>query len=45
MTWSSCKDEYMLNPGACDCECDKACKTDEYLDIKNCLCRKPLFGK
>ena len=23
----------------------KACKTDEYLDIKNCPCKKRLFGK
>ena len=27
--WSSCKDEFMWNPGTCDCECNKTCKTDE----------------
>ena len=30
--------------GAYDCECDKACKIDEYLDIKNCSCEKRLIG-
>ena len=29
----------------CDCECNKTCKIDEYLDIKNCSCKKRLFGK
>ena len=29
----------------CDCECNKACKIDEYLDIKNFSCRKCLFHK
>ena len=27
----------------CDCECNKACKFHEYLDIKNCSCKKRLF--
>ena len=34
----------MWNPNAFDCECSKACKI-EYLDIKNCSCKKHLFGK
>ena len=29
----------------CDCECCKTCKIDEYLDIKNCSCKKRFFGK
>ena len=29
----------------CDCEYNKACKIDEYLDIKNCSCEKRLIGK
>ena len=29
----------------CDCECNKACKIDEYLNIKKCSCEKRLFGK
>ena len=43
--WSSCKNDYMWNPSTCDCECNKACKIDEYLNIKNCSCEKRLFGK
>ena len=35
----------MQNPGICDCEYNKACKINEYLDIKNCLRKKRLFGK
>ena len=35
----------MLNPSTCDCECNKACQIDEYLDIKKCLCKKCLFDK
>ena len=30
----------MWNPSMCDCECNKACKIDEYLDIKNCSYKK-----
>ena len=35
----------MWNPSTCDCECNKACKIDEYLGIKNCSCEKNLIGK
>ena len=35
----------MWNPSTCDCECNKACKIDGYLDIKKCLCKKRLFRK
>ena len=24
----------MWNPSTCDCDCNKACKTDDYSDIK-----------
>ena len=41
----SCKNDQIWNPSMCDCECCKTCKTDEYLDIKNCSCKKRLFGK
>ena len=30
----------MWNPSTCDSECNKACKMDEYLEIKNCSCKK-----
>ena len=29
----------------CDCECNKSCKIDEYLDIKSCPREKRLIGK
>ena len=35
----------MWNPSKYDCECDKTFKIVEYLDIKNCSCKKRLFGK
>ena len=31
----SCKDNYMWNPSACDCVSNKACKIDNYLDVRN----------
>ena len=43
--WSCCKDDYMWNHTTCNCECNKTCKISEYLDTKNCLCKKRLFGK
>ena len=30
----------MCSPSTCICECNKACKIDEYLDIKNCSSEK-----
>ena len=42
---SSYKVDCMCNPSMCDWECNKTCKTDEYLDIKNCSWEKRLFGK
>ena len=36
---------FMWNPGRCDCLCNNSQKIDKYLDIKNCLCEKHLFGK
>ena len=43
--WGSCIKDYMWNPSTCDCECNKACKIDEYLDIKICSCEKILIRK
>ena len=43
--WSSCINYYIWNPSMCDCECNKACKIDEYLDIKNCSRKKQLLYK
>ena len=35
----------MWNSSTYDCKCNKACKIDEYLDIRNCSCEKCLIGK
>ena len=32
------------NPSNCDCECDEWCDPGEYLDYKNCHCRKKLIN-
>ena len=34
-----------MNPSNCECECDKPCDIGEYLDYKNCKCRKKLVDK
>ena len=41
----SCKSDYMWNPSMCGCECNKACKNDKNLDIKNCSYEKGLLDK
>ena len=33
------------NPSNCECECDKSCDIGQYLDHKNCKCRKELINK
>ena len=43
--WGSCEKGDIWNSSMCDCECNKACKIDEYLDIKNCSCKKSLISK
>ena len=43
--WSSCEQDYMWNLSTCDCECNKAWKINEYLDIRSCFCEKRLIGK
>ena len=35
---------FTLNPSSCKCECDKSCNIGEYLDNKNCKCRKKLVA-
>ena len=42
---SSFKNDCLWYPSRCDYRCSKICKIDEYLDIKNCSCEKPLLGK
>ena len=33
---------FIWNPSNCDSECDKSCDVGDYLDYKNCKCRKKL---
>ena len=40
-----CDKGYIWNPSSCKCECDKSCDFGEYLDYKNCKCRKRLIDK
>ena len=41
----NCDKGYMWNPSTCECECEMWCKPDQYLDYKNCVCKKKLIGK
>ena len=41
----SCDKGYMWNPSSCECQCDKWCKTGQYLDYKNCVCKNKLVGR
>ena len=38
-----CDKGYIWNPSTCTCEFDKYCGTGQYLDYKNCVCRKKLI--
>ena len=40
-----CDKGFICNPSNCECECDKSCNIGEYLDYKNCKCRKKLVNK
>ena len=31
--------------GTCECQCDKWCKSSQYLDYKNCVCKNKLIGR
>ena len=35
-----CDKGFIWNPSNCECESDKSCDIGEYLDCKNCNCRK-----
>ena len=39
----ACDEGYMWNPSTCSCECDSYCETGQYLDYKNCVCRKKII--
>ena len=36
----TCDKGFIWNSSNCECECDKLCDIGEYLDYKNCRCRK-----
>ena len=36
--------KFIWNPSNCNCECDKLCGIAEYLDDRNCKCRKMIVG-
>ena len=40
-----CDEGFIWNPSNCECECDKSCDVGEYLNYKNCKCRKKLADK
>ena len=37
---SVCDKGYIWNPSNCECECDRSCDTGDYLEYRNCKCRK-----
>ena len=40
-----CHKVFIWNPSNCECECDKSFDMGEYLDYKNCKCRKKVIDK
>ena len=38
-----CDKGYMWNPSTCSCKCDRYCEIGQYLDYKNCVCRKKII--
>ena len=41
----TCDRGFIWNHSNCECECDKSCDTGEYLDYKNCKCRKRIIDE
>ena len=41
----TCKRAYMWNPNTCECQCEMWCKSGQYLDHKNCVCKNKLVGR
>ena len=35
----------MWNKSTCECQCDMWCKTGQYLDHKNCVCKNEIVGR
>ena len=41
----NCTKGYMWNPSTCACECDMWCKTGQYLNHNNWVCKNKLIGR
>ena len=41
----NCTKRYTWYPSTCECQCDTWCKPGQYLDHKNCICKKKLIGR
>ena len=41
----NCNKGYIWNPSTCECQYDKWCKSGQYLDNKNCICKNKLIGR
>ena len=41
----NCTKGYTWNPSTCECQCNMWCKTGQYLDHKNCICKNKLAGR
>ena len=41
----NCAKGYTWNPSTCECQCDMWCKSGQYLDHKNCVCKNKLIGR
>ena len=40
-----CDKGSIWNPSNCNCKCDKSCDIKEYLDFKNCKCKRKIVGE
>ena len=40
-----CDKGFIWNPSNCEYGCNKSCDVGQYLDFKNCRCRKKLVDK
>ena len=41
----NCTKGHIWNPSTCECQCDMWCKSGQYLDHKNCICKNKLVGR
>ena len=41
----SCNKGHTWNPSTYECQCDMCCKSGQYLDHENCICKNKLVGR